>query len=141
MLLKKIARKILKSEIEKMQEEIKDLRKLGIDNTTQITTLTQETVKLTNQYKNTVNELNDQIKDLEYQNNMLRRYYHLDEEPSEEVQIKMRIDMRCHDLERELDHQRTIADTAKLLSPLVYNNYLSIRNNMMSTLSGRLFYY
>ena len=128
MLLKKIARKILKSEIEKMQEEIKDLRKSGIDNTAEINKLMNETVKLTDQYKNTINELNDQIKDLKYQNDLMRQYYHLDEEPSEEIQTRIRIDMRCHDLERELDHQRNIADMAKVTLPLLNYNYGLINN-------------
>ena len=135
MLLKKIARKILKSEIEKMQEEIKDLRKSGIDEMTQIANSMQENVKLTDQYKNTIDELNDQIKDLKYQNDILRQYYHLDEEPSEEIQAKMHIDMRCHNLERELDRQRNIADMVKVTLPLLNYNYGLINNRFANMLT------
>ena len=121
-MLKTIARKILKNEIERKDKELKDLRD---ENFRLIQTHSDFSNKVLNDmsaHKQIIDNLNDEIKDLEYQNEMLRKYYHLDREPSEEEQIKIRIDMRCHDLERELDHQRNLADTLKMVKPLFYIN-------------------
>lgn len=121
-MLKTIARRILKNEIERKEKELKDLRD---ENFRLIQTQSDFSYKVlsdTRAHKQTIDKLNDEIKDLQYQNDMLRKYYHLDREPSEEEQIKMRINMRCHDLERELDHQRNLADTLRMAKPLFYIN-------------------
>lgn len=131
MLLKKIARKIMQSKIEEMQCEINRLRKDALNQSEDWSKAFKETSDLVKKQQNTIDDLNDQIKDLKYQNDILRQYYHLDEEPSEEIQIKMRIDMRCHDLERELDHQRYITDISRMaISILPYNQIANIRTMM-----------
>lgn len=115
MLLKKIAQKIMQSKIEEMQCEINRLRKDALNQSEDWSKVLKETSDLVKKQQNKIDELNDQIKDLKYQNDILRQYYHLDEEPSEEIQTKMRIDMRCHDLERELDRQRVIVDISRMV--------------------------
>ena len=122
MLLKKIARRILKNEIERKEKELKDLRDENFRLIQTQSDFSSKVLRDMSAHKQTIDNLNDEIKDLQYQNEMLRKYYHLDREPSEEEQIKMRIDMRCHDLERELDHQRNLADTLRMAKPLFYIN-------------------
>lgn len=112
MLLKKIAQKIMKPKIDELQKEIDDLQKMRNHEFELYTTTENESMELLKKQTKMIEDLKDKIKDLQYQNDILRQYYHLDEEPSEEIQAKIRIDMRCHDLERELDHQRIIADLA-----------------------------
>lgn len=134
-MLKTIARRILKNEIERKDKELKDLRD---ENFRLIQTQSDFSYKVlsdTRAHKQIIDNLKDEIKDLQYQNEMLRKYYHMDREPSEEEQIKMRIDMRCHDLERELDHQRNIADMAKVTLPLLSYNYGSINNQFVNMLT------
>ena len=125
MLLKKIAQKIMQSKIEEMQCEINRLRNDALNQSSDWSKTLTHTTDLVQKQQNKIDELNDQIKDLKYQNDILRQYYHLDEEPSEEIQTKMRIDMRCHDLERELDRQRIIVDMAKTIFPLYRYNCIS----------------
>ena len=134
-MLKKIAQKIMKSKIEEMQNEINELRNNGLKQSEEWSKALKEMADLTQKQKYKIDELNDEIKDLKHQNDMLRQYYHLNEEPSEEVQTKMRIDMRCHDLERELDHQRNIADMAKVTLPLLNYNYDLINNQFANMLT------
>lgn len=131
MLLKKIAQKIMQSKIEEMQCEINGLRKDALNQSEDWSKTLKETSDLVKKQQNKIDELNDQIKDLKYQNDILRQYYHLDEEPSEEIQTKMRIDMRCHDLERELDRQRVIVDISRIAFPMLPCNQIANARTMM----------
>lgn len=131
MLLKKIAQKIMQSKIEEMQCEINRLRKDALNQSEDWSKTLKETSDLVKKQQNKIDDLNDQIKDLKYQNDILRQYYHLDEEPSEEIQTKMRIDMRCHDLERELDRQRVIVDISRMASPILPCNQIANIRTMM----------
>lgn len=137
-MLKKIAQKIMKSKIEEMQCEINRLRKDALNQSEDWSKTLKETSELVKKQQNKIDELNDQIKDLKYQNDILRQYYRLDEEPSEEIQTKMHIDMRCHDLERELDHQRTIADISRIVYPMLSWNQIADTRTMMGWNSYRL---
>lgn len=131
MLLKKIAQKIMRSKIEEMQCEINRLRNDALKQSEDCGKTLKETSDLVKKQQNKINDLNDQIKDLKYQNDILRQYYHLDEEPSEEIQTKMRIDMRCHDLERELDRQRVIVDISRMAFPMLPCNQIANIRTMM----------
>ena len=131
MLLKKIAQKIMQSKIEEMQCEINRLRNDALKQSEDWSKTLKETSDLVKKQQNKIDDLNDQIKDLKYQNDILRQYYHLDEEPSEEVQTKMRIDMRCHDLERELDRQRVIVDISRMAFPILPCNQIANTRTMM----------
>lgn len=131
MLLKKIAQKIMQSKIEEMQCEINRLRNDALNQSEDWSKILKETSDLAKKQQNKIDDLNDQIKDLKYQNDILRQYYHLDEEPSEEIQTKIRIDMRCHDLERELDRQRVIADISRIAFPILPCNQIANIRTMM----------
>ena len=138
MILKKIAQKIMQSKIEEMQCEINRLRNDALNQSEDWSKILKETSDLVKKQQNKIDELNDQIKDLKYQNDVLRQYYHLDEEPSEEIRTRMRIDMRCHDLERELDHQRNIADISRMVYPMLSWNQIADTRTMMGWNSYRL---
>lgn len=69
--------------------------------------------------KNEIASLTEKLKNSEEENNILREYYHLDQELSEEIQAKILLNIRCHDLEREvmkLTHQ--LSDTKKQLDDI-----------------------
>lgn len=131
-ILKKIAQKIMQSKIEEMQCEINKLRNDVLNQSEDWSKSLKEASDLMKKQQNEIDDLNDQIKDLKYQNDILRRYYHLDEEPSEEIQTRIRIDMRCHDLERELDHQRNIADISRIVVPILSCNHIANMRMMMA---------
>lgn len=140
MFLKKLARWIMKFEIQEMQNEIKELRSSGLEQSEDWSKTLTHTTDLVQKQQDIIEELNDQIKDLKYQNDILRQYYHLDEEPSEEIQTKMRIDMRCHDLERELDRQRVIVDISRMVFPIRPCNQIANIRMMMEYPPYRLWY-
>ena len=46
-----------------------------------------------------IKELNDRIREMEQKELLYRKYYKLDEEPSEETIVKIRTDLKVHELE------------------------------------------
>ena len=101
-MFKIIARKILKRELEENKREINQLReekgRLFSDYCSTIDKLAEEQIHAQNELK----KAKDKIQELEYQNAVLRQYYSLDEEPSDDVKDKMRIDVKCHEMELEI---------------------------------------
>lgn len=129
--IKKIARKILRTEIKELQDKITESYQNNLHDSETWSKALKTARDITEIQRREIDELNNEVKDLKYQNGILRQYYHLNEEPSEEIQTKMRIDIRCHDLERELDHQRNIADVAKMALPIFQCNQIANMQTMM----------
>lgn len=125
MILKKIARKILKNEInelkqklEKQEDEYYEVLKECADNQA-------KTAKDLADLKSS----HDTIKQLTSENEILKKYYHLDSEPTDEEKIKIRIDLKIHDLEMQLFQERLMALEIGQLSSirqLYYSNMYGI---------------
>lgn len=82
--------------------------------------------------KNMNNELNTQIinmKQLSEENEIMRKYYKVDEEPSPEIQAKILADLRLHDMEFKILQEKLDDYKQKL--------YL---NQMMTALSSPIYY-
>lgn len=101
-MLKKIARRILKNEIEKLKQENEILSKEHWD---LINEHAKKEYELTNQIisiKEKLKTVEEDSKNLSAENEIMRKYYHLDSEPTDEEKIKIRIDLRIHELEMQI---------------------------------------
>lgn len=105
MILKKIASKILKNEIDDLKQKLK----------TQEDKYYEVLKERADDQAKTAKDLEDlrskseAIKQLTEENEILRKYYRLDLEPTDEEKIKIRIDLKIHDLEMQLLQERTRA--------------------------------
>ena len=97
-MFKRLARFILRREIKDYEDRITSLREnRDKDQKDLDTTLT----KLSTQMDQTL-AYQKQIDDLTKENAILKEYYHLDQEPTEEQQAKIRINLKIHELEMRL---------------------------------------
>ena len=77
--------------------------------------------------KNINNQLNTQIidmKQLSEENEIMRKYYKIDEEPSSDVQAKVLVDLRLHDME----YQRLKEKMDEIKTLQYHNSFLSMAN-------------
>ena len=64
--------------------------------------------------------------DLQKELNILKEYYHLDREPTDEEMTKIRINLKIHDLEREnmnLQLKQIIDNQSNYYRPYIYSNH------------------
>lgn len=116
-MLKAIARKILKNELFDLQEKIDtisaEIAKAQQENyelIDQMTKIQQDVAKAKIASEKKVKQAEKKAHDLEYQNDLLRRYYEIDREPSEEVKTKMRLDVKYHEMELEITRLKAQAE-------------------------------
>ena len=101
-ILKKLARKILAVELIELKDENKRLYKDYCDIINSKMCQKRLHIKDIDKLKCEMDELKKQKNDLEEQNKIMRKYYELDKEPTDEEKIKIRIDLKIHDLEIKL---------------------------------------
>ena len=105
MILKKIAKRILKDEIDKLKQSLKEERDKYFESLTERADDQAKTAKDLADLKS----CHETIKQLTSENEILKKYYHLDSEPTDEEKIKIRIDLKIHDLEMQLVRERLMA--------------------------------
>ena len=100
-----LARKILKSEFEHKERRIKEAE----ENEAQAYATLNEAQEANrnllaenDSLKDKVTALTNKVKDLEEENAILRQYYSLDEEPSQETKDKMYLDMKYREMDKQL---------------------------------------
>lgn len=130
-MIKRLARWILRnetnSEIQRLKNELKmytdaadDIQKEIRKQQNQITQKTNELSRLHTDY----DALKTKCEELKEQNAILRQYYHLDEEPSQETIDKMYLDEKYREQEKELvqlrayKEMRSSIEMAAWLTPL-----------------------
>ena len=97
-MFKRLARFILRREIKDYEDRIAYLKEHRDNDQKDLsTTLT----KLNTQIDQSI-AYQKQIEDLTKENTILKEYYHLDQEPTEEQQTKIRINLKIHELEMRL---------------------------------------
>ncbi len=100
-MLKKIARKILKNEIEELKDRYNQRDKEHWD------TIQENTDKILSMQKeiNTLNEvkqkLTEEKDDMEMRIAIMSQYYDLNREPTDEEKMKIRLDLKVHELEMQ----------------------------------------
>lgn len=90
-----------KNKIQDLEENLKFWEKACDELQETINELKEENKNL----KNTNDKLNNQLIDIgtiSKENEIMRKYYKLDEEPSAEVQAKVLADLRLHDMELKM---------------------------------------
>ena len=105
MILKKIAKRILKDEIDELKQSIKEERDKYFESLKERADDQAKTAKDLADLKS----CKETIKQLTSENEILKKYYHLDSEPTDEEKIKIRIDLKIHDLEMQLIQERLMA--------------------------------
>ena len=123
MILKKIAKRILKDEIDELKQELKKESEKYYESLKERANDQAKTAKDLADLKS----CHETIKQLTSENEILKKYYHLDSEPTDEEKIKIRIDLKIHDLEMQLIQERLMA--------LEYNQ-LSTRQFYYSNMCG-----
>ena len=105
MILKKIASKILKNEIDGLKQKLKKRENEYYESLKERADDQAKTAKDLADLKS----CHETIKQLTDENEILKKYYHLDSEPTDEEKIKIRIDLKIHDLEMQLIQERLMA--------------------------------
>ena len=104
-MLKKIASKILKNEIDELKQKLKKQEDEYYEVLKERADDQAKTAKDLADLKSKC----EAVKQLTEENEILRKYYRLDSEPTDEEKIKIRIDLKIHDLEMQLLQERTRA--------------------------------
>lgn len=97
-MFKRLARFILQREIKDYENQITCLKKHRDEAQKDLST----TLTKLNTTADQALAYQKQIDDLTKENDMLKEYYHLGEEPTEEQQTKIRINLKIHELEMRL---------------------------------------
>ena len=105
MIFKKIASKILKNEIDELKQELKKQEDEYYESLKERAEDQAKTAKDLADLKS----CRETIKQLKSENEILKKYYHLDSEPTDEEKIKIRIDLKIHDLEMQLIQERLMS--------------------------------
>ena len=97
-MLKKIARWILKDETNLLKAQYNDARENHLEAEKRNSQLQSEIKEL----KEANQKLIDEKRDLEGKVLIMSQFYHLDQEPTDEEKLKIRIDLRIHELEMQI---------------------------------------
>lgn len=123
-MLKRIAEKILSDEIKRLKEDKEYYEKRNIE-------LRGEMTKLENKLSDKQTEINatnsektlaeKRTKEVEKENEILRQYYDLDKEPSDDIKTKIHIDLEINRLKEEKnDLKNEVLRLTALRRPPVY---------------------
>jgi len=105
MILKKIAKRILKDEIDELKQELKKESDKYYES---LQERAEDQAKMAKDLAD-LKSCHETIKQLTSENEILKKYYHLDSEPTDEEKIKIRIDLKIHDLEMQLIQERLMS--------------------------------
>lgn len=97
-MLKKIARRILKDETDLLEAQYNNARENHLEAEERNSKLQSEIKEL----KETNQKLINEKRDLEGKVLIMSQFYHLDQEPTDEEKLKIRIDLRIHELEMQI---------------------------------------
>lgn len=107
-MLKRIARKILRAEIEELKEKAEEFESRNIELRGELAEIERKhTDQLAEVRKEKYEEVAEKTKaeqkaqELEKENEILRKYYDLDKEPSDEIKTKIHIDLEINRLKEE----------------------------------------
>lgn len=100
-MLKRIARKILRAEIEEYEIKIRDLKQKANDLIDEKRSQAQNHLQQTMENYDEKLKLSEENKKLKDENEILRKYYDLDKEPSDEIKMKIHIDLELNRVKEE----------------------------------------
>lgn len=97
-MLKQIARRILENETIFLRAQYNDAREARLEAEKRNSQLQLEIKELKETNEKLINEKHD----LEGKVLIMKQFYHLDQEPTDEEKLKIRIDLRIHELEMQI---------------------------------------
>ncbi len=123
-MLKRIAKKILSDEIKKLKDDKEDYERRNIELRGKMNELENKLIDKQSE----INEVNSEktlterkIKEVEKENEILRKYYDLDKEPSDEIKTKIHIDLEINRLKEEKDDLKNqVLQLTAICRPPVY---------------------
>ena len=124
MIIKKIAKRILKDEINELKQALKKESDKYYESLKERAEDQAKTAKDLADLKS----CRETIEQLTSENEILKKYYHLDSEPTDEEKIKIRIDLKIHDLEMQLiqERLRALEDSQLSSRRFYYSNMYGI---------------
>lgn len=126
-MLKKIARRVLKNEIEKLKQENETLSKEHWESINEHAKKEHELIKQIESIKGELKTIEEASKNLSAENEIMRKYYRLNSEPTDEEKIKIRIDLRIHELEMQIIKERiAFLERSRTFMPLSTAPYYSV---------------
>lgn len=130
--LKKLAKKILKNELNELEGDLKHYKGQAIEFQNKYDSLHEAKIEA----MKTIRERNEKLKELKQENVILKKYYHLYDEPTEEQEIEIRAKLRVRDMQKEIDRyknmlqprfyfpERPVVNGAKLyINGVPYDNF------------------
>lgn len=123
-MLKRIAEKILSDEIEKLKDDKERFESRNIELRGEMTELENKLIDKQSE----INKVNSEktlterkIKEVEKENEILRKYYDSDKEPSDEIKTKIHIDLEINRLKEEKDDLKNqVLQLTAICRPPVY---------------------
>ena len=133
-MLKRFARWLLKEEIKKLEDEVESCRSELKDSVNDYIRLSRSCRDEIGETKARLDASMKENERLKEENDLMRVYYKVDEEPSEEEKMKIHIDLRIHQLEMDLNMARS-----ELITERLSRSYISSLPSYANlwTLSGR----
>ena len=106
-MLKRFARWLLKEEMKELKDEAESYRSKWKDSVDDYVRLSRSLTDEIGQIKVKLVASMKEKERLKEENDLMRVYYKVDEEPSEEEKMKIHIDLRIHQLEMDLNTARS----------------------------------
>lgn len=129
-MLKAIARKILHNEIKCLEAKVNTFEHRNIDIESEKEKLRQDCEAKINELEKTKIksdsekiEAEKKANELEKENEILRKYYDLDKEPSEEIKMKIHIDLELNRVKEENLKLTALANRQPQCIPIPYYQY------------------
>ena len=112
-LLKKWAKRILKNELNKLNEDARYYKSQAIEFQNKYDNLREAKLDA----MKTIRERNEKLKELKQENVILKEYYHLYDEPTEEQEIEIRAKLRVRDMQKEIDRYKNMLPPPRIYFP------------------------
>lgn len=119
--IKNIARKILQSEIEELKAECDKTKSWNNELLNKMSAFKDECESKVSKAQNEKNIAEQKARELEKENEIFRKYYDLEKEPSDEIKTKIHIDLEINRLKEEKDDLKNeILRLTAICRPPVY---------------------
>lgn len=112
-LLKNWAKKILKDEFNELEGKVKYYMVRADELQDRCNDMHEAKLEA----MKTIRERNEKLKELKQENVILKKYYHLYDEPTEEQEIEIRTKLRVLDMQKEIDRYKSMLPPPRIYFP------------------------
>lgn len=111
--LKNLAKKILKNELNELEGKVKYYMVRADELQDRCNDMHESKLDA----MKTIRERNEKLKELKQENVILKKYYHLYDEPTEEQEIEIRAKLRVRDMQKEIDRYKNMLPPPRIYFP------------------------